>query len=590
MSDKHDSKTTTEWNLSQLYKSPDDPQIDRDIAYAEGIYASFANKYRNSDSYLKDETSLLKALREYEGLAGIPVSKTYFYLHLYSDKDSNNKTVKAKINLVSQNLQKLSNGVVFFELNLSKIALELQEKFLASDRLLHFRYFLERIFENSKYTLTEPEEKILALQSLPAHGLWTEGFNKILNKQTVKHGDKTIPISEASSIIKDLKTQQQRKELHGKVMEKFYELGDMAESEINAIVINKKINDELRGHKEPYDSTILAYENDKKSVLNLVKTVTENFHVSQRFYEVKAKMLKLKKIGYYDRTVSEGQSKKKISFNESCKILTDLFTNLDPRFGEILKGFIANGQIDVYPKVGKHSGAYCSSDHKSPTFVLLNHTDTFDSLSTFAHEMGHAIHSEFSRSQPVLYEGHSTSTAEVASTLFESFLFYSQFEKLSKHEKIVALHDKIQDDIQTIFRQIACFNFELEMHKTIKEKGNMSKEELAECMNKHMKSYLGKVELLDKDGYFFVGWSHIRYFFYVYSYAFGQLASKALFKKWQEDHSYIKKIKKFLSLGSSMSPEDIFKSIGVDVTKSNFWRKGIESIEDDIKMLEKLVK
>src|SRR3989338_6636530 len=94
--------------------------------------------------------------------------------------------------------------------------------------------------------------------------------------------------------------------------------------------------------------------------------------------------------------------------------------------------------------------------------------------------------------------------------------------------KMVALHNKIQDDIQTIFRQIACFNFELEIHKTIRKKGNMSKEELSACMNKHMKNYIGHVELTEKGGYFFVDWSHIRRFFYVYSYAFGQLASKAL--------------------------------------------------------------
>src|SRR5258706_9096988 len=120
---------------------------------------------------------------------------------------------------------------------------------------------------------------------------------------------------------------------------------------------------------------------------------------------------------------------------------------------------------------------------------MLNHINTFESLRTFAHEMGHAIHSEFSRAQPVLYEGYSMATAEVASTLFEWFLFYDQFEKLTQKEKIVALHDKIQDDIRTIFRQIACFNFEIEMHNTIRQKGNMSKEELASCMNKHMRSY-----------------------------------------------------------------------------------------------------
>jgi oligoendopeptidase F len=302
-------KNKTEWNLSQLYKSPNDPQIEKDLIYAEKVYADFANKYRNTGLYLKDETALLKALTDYEKLADLPVSKTIFYLHLYGDKDSNNKVVRAKMNLISQRLQKLGNVVVFFEINLSKILPKYQKKFLASEKLSHFRYYLEKIFENGKYVLTESEEKILSLKSLPSHGLWTQGFDKIQNKQTVKHKGKVIPISEASHLIKDLKTQKERKGLYDKVIGEYFELGDIAESELNAIVIDKKINDELRGFKEAYDATILGYENDKESVLNLVKTVTDSFYVSQKFYAVKVKMLKLKKLAYYDRAVSVGITK-----------------------------------------------------------------------------------------------------------------------------------------------------------------------------------------------------------------------------------------------------------------------------------------
>ncbi|KKR82253.1 MAG: Peptidase M3A and M3B thimet/oligopeptidase F [Parcubacteria group bacterium GW2011_GWD1_40_9] len=590
MSKKTTNKINTEWNLKQLYKSPDDSQIENDLLFAEKAYEVFAKKYKTNSKYMTEEASLLNALRDYEKISDIPVSKTYMYLHLAQDLDSKNVKVRAKMNLVSQRLQKIGNSVLFFEVNLSKILPKYQKLFLCNKKLSKYNYLLRKTFETGKYVLTEPEEKILSLKSLPSRKLWTDAFRKIISKQTVRHNGKDIPISEASVIIRDLKTQAERKKLHDAVMDKYCELSEMAESELNAIVTDKKINDELRGYDKAYDSTILGYENDRKSVLNLVKTVTDNFNVAHRFYAIKARMLKLKNLNYSDRAVPVGKTKRKVTFSESSDILQKLFSSIDPKFGEILKGYLANRQIDAFPKVGKKGGAYCSYDHKTPTFVLLNHTNTFESLSTFAHEMGHAIHSEFSRTQPAIYESHSTSTAEVASTLFESFLFYDQFEKFSKEEKIVALHDKIQDDVATIFRQIACFNFELEMHETIREKGNMTKEELALCMNKHMKNYLGsKFKLDDKDGYSFVGWPHIRYFFYVYSYAFGQLASKALYKKYQEDKTYIEKIKKFLSLGGSMSPEDIFKSIGVDVLKPDFFKKGIESIEEDVKMLERLV-
>lgn len=100
---------------------------------------------------------------------------------------------------------------------------------------------------------------------------------------------------------------------------------------------------------------------------------------------------------------------------------------------------------------------------------------------------------------------------------------------------------------------------------------------------------MGDVNFGDKDGYFFVGWPHLRFFFYVYSYAFGQLTSKVLYQKYKEDKNYIEKIKQFLSTGSSMSPEDTFKAIGLDLKNPEFWKNGMKEIENDIKTLEKLI-
>jgi oligoendopeptidase F len=169
-------------------------------------------------------------------------------------------------------------------------------------------------------------------------------------------------------------------------------------------------------------------------------------------------------------------------------------------------------------------------------------------------------------------------------------VFEEIFETLSAKEKIIALHDRIQDDVQTIFRQIACFNFETELHKTIRLKGSLSKEEIGALLNKHMSAYLGpKFKLTELDGYFFVNWSHIRRFFYVYSYGYGQLISKALYKKYKEDKKYIHQIKKFLSAGGSKSPEDIFKDIGINTTKPDFFESGLKSIEQDIERLEKML-
>jgi oligoendopeptidase F len=203
--------------------------------------------------------------------------------------------------------------------------------------------------------------------------------------------------------------------------------------------------------------------------------------------------------------------------------------------------------------------------------------------------MGHAFHTELSRSQGPWYSGYSTSLAETASTLFESIALESIFEGLSEKEKILVLHDRINDDIATVFRQIACFNFELDLHNSIRAKGFLSKEEIADIHNKNMKAYLGPLfDLKQDDGYMFVQWSHIRRFFYVYSYAYGMLVSKALLRKYKKDKSFWSSIEKFLSSGGKDTPENILKEIGLDLSKPDFWMEGLKEIEDDIIKLEKL--
>jgi oligoendopeptidase F len=579
----------TTWNLGLLYKGYDDPQIEKDMRAIERAYQAFEKKYRGKTDYLKNDTKLLAALRDYESIfSDNAVSKPLYYYHYRQELDSGDSIARAKSTQILERMQKNDNGIVFFELSLAKIPPQLQKRFLSSKKLSHFRYFLKVIFDKAAHDLTEAEEKILGLMSIPGYQQWITGTEKLLNKKVVEFKGRGIPLAEASQRVHDLPLPE-RRELHEKVMEALESISDVAESEINALATEKKITDELRGYKEPFDQTLLSYQNDRKSVLALVDTVTKNYAVSHAFYNLKAKLLGLSHLEYSDRAVGIGENEKEISFEKSVKILEEVFGAADPKYLSILRGYLERGQIDVYPKVGKSGGAYCSGALHLPTYVLLNYTNTMDQVMVLAHEMGHAIHTEMSKSQPELYQNYTVSTAEVASTFFESLVFDALFDKLSDEEKIKALHKKINDDIQTIFRQIACFNFETELHKAVRSKGEVSKEEIRAMMNKHMGAYVGPImRLKEIDGNMFVSWRHIRQFFYVYSYAFGQLISKALYAEYKKDKKFIEKINKFLSAGGSDTPENIFKSIGIDVTKPDFWKKGLKSIEKDIERLEKL--
>ncbi len=583
-------KIKTKWDLTLFYKSLKDPQIEKDVAAFGEDCLAFEKKYKDRIDYLTQEDALFDALTDYEKLSEkLQSSKPLMYLHFYRDIESSNTKVEAEINKITTVLTNYDNKIIFFTLNLGKIDKSKQQEFLTSKKLEHFRYYLKNIFDRSKYQLSESEEKILNLKDLTSFNLWVEGSQKLLNKQTIVFKKQEIPLPEAQNMIGMLGTKD-RRVIQDLIMKKLESISDFAESEINAVVLDKKINDELRGFSKPYQATILGYQNEEKTVVNLVETVSKNFKISQNFYKLKAKLLKLDHLEYADRAAGIGSKTKELPFESAVEMLRTIFNTIDPKYKTIFESYLTNGQIDAFPQKNKKGGAYCWGNLNMPTMVLLNHVPNLDAVMTMAHEMGHAFHTELSKqSQSPLYAHYTISVAEVASTLFESFVFAEIFETLSEKEKIVALHDRIQDDIQTIFRQIACFNFERELHETIREKGSLPKQDIAKLMNKHMKSYLGPImNLKEVDGYFFVNWGHIRRFFYVYSYAFGQIISKALYKKYKEDKSFLSKIEQFLSAGSSKSPEDIFKDIGIDISKPEFFELGLKSIEEDINMLKKL--
>lgn len=584
------------WDLTDLYSDINDPKLEADVKAIENLCKSFSKKYKNSDLYKQDSTegdiALLSAIKDWESLSeSIGTAKPLFYLMNLQNTDSNNNDVEAKLGIFDPRVTSAANEVVFFMLNVGKIPVERQNRLLRDSQFELYKYFLERTFLTAKYNLSEDAEKVNSLLERPARTLWIDGFEKLMNQQTVKFKGDNIPLAKAIDLVHQIPETKERHALSDLVMEKLKSISYFAEQEINAVFTTKKINDELRGYKKPYSETILSYENDEESIENFVKTVTANFHISHKFYKIKAKLLGVKNLEYSDRAIKIAGKSITIDFSEAVEILRTSFGKANPQYVEILDMMLTNKKIDVPSRLGKKGGAYCWGGPHVPTLVLLNFNPGIDAVNTFAHEMGHAIHTEFSNKLPPLYQHYTMPTAETASTFFENVAFDEIYTRLSETEKIYALYDRVNKSVQTIFRQIAGFNFELDLHLQIREKGRLSAQEIAQLHNKNMSAYLGPVfKMKELDGYFFEPWWHIRNFFYVYSYAYGCLISKAMYQECKKDPSYFKKVDQFMSSGKTMTPENIFKSIGIDTSKPSFFENGLKAIEDDIDMLEKLMK
>jgi len=576
------------WNLAHLFDSDEDPRIAKKRKIVEQKSYAFINTWKSRTDYLRDPAFLKKALDEYEEWR-----KSYgsegdegYYFWLRTSQDQNNPALKAKFNLIEQFSKKIQNDIQFFHLRIAKIPEKLQKKFILYPGLKEYRHFIERLFAESKYLLSEPEEKIMNLKSPSSYANWVKMTSGFLAKEErsiiSEKGERGMkPFSEIASLMNSKKkvVRDTAAKAFNDIVKKHV---DVAEAEINSILANKKVDDELRGLSRPDLARHISDDIDSEIVDTLLKTVSDRFDIPSRFYTLKARLLRVRKLRYHERNVEYGTISRKYSYQDSLKLIMKVFKNLDQTFADILDRFIQNGQFDVYPRKGKSGGAFCAHNLISqPTYILLNHTDRLNDVLTLAHELGHGINNELIRkTQNSLNFGTPISTAEVASTFMEDFVLQEIVRKADDDLRLSIMMMRLNDEVSTIFRQVACYRFEQELHDHFGQKGYLSKEEIGKLFQKHMASYMGdSVEQSPGSENWWVYWGHIRSFFYVYSYASGLLISKSLQNSVKKEPRFIEKVKEFLSAGLSDSPKNIFLRLGINITDKGFWNKGIEEVE-----------
>lgn len=589
----------TKWDLSSLGAGDDDPKFSEKRKAILAANYTFINKWKDRDDYLKEPSVLKEALDESEALARAygSAGDEGYYFSLRSAQDEDNTELKAHESKIHDFSLAIYNDIQFFGMRVSKIPKEEQKKFLDYAPLAPYRHDLERAFANAKYLLTEPEEKILNLMAKPSSDNWEDMVSRFVYREERETlGEDGIRAEKNFNEILSLTMSTQkpvRDEAASHIHEIMRKHADVAEAEINSILETKKISDDLRGIKRPDEGRHIADDIDTEVVDALVNAAGGQFDIARRYYALKARLMNVPKLAYHERNVPYASVEKKYSYPDAAKLVYDVFLELDPEFGAIFKQFVEDGLIDVFPKKGKTGGAFCAHVLLSqPTYILLNHADKLHDVLTLAHESGHGINNELIRKkQHAFYFDTPVSTAEVASTFMEDFVLERLTKDADDELRLSLLLAKLNDDVSTIFRQIALYRFEQELHASHREKGYLSKEEIGALFAKHMSAYMGDaVEQSPGSENWWVYWSHIRNFFYVYSYASGLLISKAMQAAVRNDKSFIEKVKEFLSAGTSDSPKNIFTKMGIDIADAAFWESGLNEVNHLLEETEALAK
>jgi len=564
----------------------------------ENIAIEFNKKWISDNSYLRDVDNLKSALDQLElfyrdyGAIG----KTGFKYYLMSKLDQADPEVKAKTNELYQFEVKIMNLLEFFTIRLSKISKEQQLLFLTSPILLPYKHFLEVLFKQAEHILSEPEEKIFNELADTSWSRWNQMIEEILSAQQrfVIDVDGRRHRKNFEQLLSSLSSKNTvlRASAKAALDKCFDEIRKPAEYDINSILQTKSVSDRLRGYQNPDDASILSEDIDRETIDTLVNTVAGDYNTSHRFYALKAKVMGQKKINYYERTIDLSAKNKKYTLKEAYQIVDKTFSILDREFADILHEMFINGQYDVFPKQNKSGGAFCTSAQKSfPIYVLLNFEGRVRDITTIAHETGHAINNVLMRRQNALNYGNSLAVAEFASTFMEDFVFDEIIKNTPAEKRLPLIMNKLDDQIGSVYRQIACYQFELDLHNEYRNTRFVSSDRIGKLFVKNMINYLGDAVIVRGQAEdWWIHWSHIRRPFYVFSYASGLLIAKALQRKYKSDKSIIEEVKEILSSGTNDTPANIFAKVGININSRGFWQEGLDEISDLITQAEKLAK
>ncbi len=587
-----------EWDYSLLLGKDFDQASER-AAFAAAI-ERFESVWRSRMDYLSNPLILKQALDEYADLVAVfgDGGLEGFHLWLQAQKDQTNTDVRALRNTFTEFKDQQLLKVDFFRLNLGMINDKTQQVFLSHVALKEYRHFLERIFTQAKHQLSEPEEKIMTLKAKTSYSNWVEMVSSFLSKEEreVLLPDGTRALRSFSAIDSLLK--HEHKTVRDEAARQFNVIlakhRESAEAEINSLLENHRTNCVLRGYTRADQPRHLDDDISTEAVDALLDTVEARFDLSQRYYRLKARLFGVTALEYHERNVPYGKVARAFTFDESAQLVGTVLKGLHSRFGTIFERFLQHGQVDVYPAKGKRAGAFCVWwSARYPTYVMLNHTNTLKDVLTLAHEFGHAINAELSKKQNALQFDTPISFAEVTSTFMEDFVLDELLKDADDELKLALAMMKLDSDVSTIFRQVAGYRFEQALHRLAAEKGYVSLAEIGSLFQKHMAAHLGdSVALSPGSENWWISWTqtHFYKYFYIYSYAFGLLSSKRLQSSVRKDGSFIEHVENIFSAGNSKSPQELFASIGFDITDKRFWNEGLDEFERLLSETEELAR
>ncbi len=559
------------WALEDIY--PTDEAWQQDVDKLEQQMEAFAG-YQGCLS--QGSGKLMEVLNDYCRMSQ-RFGRIYVYATMRFHEDMGNAKYQG-LSGQSESLQvKLGSVCAWMQPELLAMDWETLEGYLKEEPGLElYRTWLKDLFRQKPHTLSVEQEQMLALaRELGQAPDRVYGMlqNADMTFEPARgEGGGLRPLTGGNFVSLEESTDRV---LRKDAFEKYYRAYEKLGNTMAALYDANIRQDLYFARQRRYGSTLEAHLDQAPIPVTvyhqLIDTVHKNLPSMHRYVALRKKLLGVEELHMYDVYVPMVRGvNRKYEFQEAKQIVLEGLSPLGEEYLSILREGFDHRWIDVYENEGKRGGAYSWGSYDTHPYVLMNYQGTLDNVFTLAHEMGHSIHSYYTRrTQPYIYGDYFIFVAEVASTCNEVLLLYSLLEKTGDHaERKYLLNHFLEQFKGTLFRQTMFAEFEKITHEKVEAGETLTAEKLCGIYLELNKTYFG--EEMVSDSQIAWEWSRIPHFytpFYVYQYATGLSAAVAIAKKiWNREPGAVENYRKFLCGGSSMTPIELLKMCGVDMT------------------------
>ncbi|MER2600142.1 MAG: M3 family oligoendopeptidase [Caldilineales bacterium] len=578
------------WNLADLYTAIDDPAINADLDHCDAEAAALNQDYRGrvgtlSTAELAALLTRFEALVERSGRLGS-------YAGLHWSQNTEDAARGALLQRISERGARISQELVFLELELANAAEAQAARWLDDPALARWHHWLEMVRIFRPHLLSEAEEKLLTEKAVTGREAWGRFFEEAhgamryqLDGETLTRdqllsklygGDRALRRRAAEALTAGLRPMQRTNAYI-----------------FNTLLADKASDDRLRGYASWISARNLANEVGDAVVDTLVRSVTGRYDLVGRYYSLKRRLLGLDELTDYDRYAPLPAADHTYTWETARSIVLEAYARFHPLLAETAGLFFTQSWIDAPPRPGKSGGAFSHGTVPSAhPYILLNYEGHARDVMTLAHELGHGVHQKLSGIQGVLQADTPLTTAETASVFGEMLVFQDLMAKESDPAaRLALLTAKIEDSIATAFRQVSMNRFEEAIHTARREEGELTVERFSELWMETQRAMFGDSVTITEN--YSLWWSYVPHFIstpgYVYAYAFGELLVLALYARYQQQGAdFPARYLAMLSAGGSQWPHDLVRPLGVDLTDPQFWNNGLSLLEALIEQAETL--